>query len=61
MTFAVQSELTWIDFLRDAVVPLIRAKLTPELVKLMTGQLRFAAGEGKGECILLVDGIMKVE
>lgn len=42
-------------------MPLIRAKLTPELVKLMTGQLRFAAGEGKEKSVLLVDGIMKVE
>lgn len=44
-----------------AVVPLIRAKLTPELLQLMTEELKIAAVEGKGKCVLLVDEIMKAE
>ena len=64
VTFAVQSELTWRRFLRDAVVPLIRAKNTAELEKLerlTIKQLKVASGGGKGKCAILVDEIMKVK
>ena len=57
VTFAAQSKLTWIQFLRKAVVPLIRAGLTDELGQLMEQQIRIAKGEGK--CVILVDEVLK--
>ena len=50
MTFAVQTEVTWLDFLRGTVVPLIRAKNNAELDKLedlMIKELRIASGGEK--------------
>ena len=61
VTFAVQSKVTWRQFLKNTVVPLIRAKLTDDLKKLMIKQLKVASGGEKERCVILVDEIMKVE
>ena len=64
VSFAVQTEVTWLDFLRGTVVPLIRAKNNAELDKLedlMIKELRIASGGEKERCVILVDEIMKVE
>ena len=59
VNFAMQSQLTWKDFLREAVVPLIRNGFGSLLEKLMLKKLHKA--KGKGSCVILVDEIMKTE
>ena len=55
----MQSQLTWKDFLRRAVVPLIRNGFGSLLEKLILTKLHKAKGEGT--CVILVDEIMKTE
>ena len=59
VNFAIQSQLTWKDFLREAVVPLIRNRFGNLLQQLMLTKLHKA--KGKGSCVILVDEIMKTE
>ena len=59
VNFAVQSELEWVDFLGEAVVPIIQAGLASKLVKMMKQQFKTFKGESR--CDILVDEIMKTE
>ena len=58
VNFAVQSVVQWVHFLRDAVVPLIRAGFTSSLETLMIEQVKKVRGDSR--CVILVDEIMKV-